>query len=99
MTAPLTGIPTAGKIGDNDQQARNRTHQHKQDWFTGDGAKTRFALSFTPRDVTQMAVYVSGLRMRPKDRGTAYDFALDGSVLVLVVAPAIAANICVDEVI
>lgn len=99
MTAPVTGLPVAGKIGDDNQQARNRTHVHYQDYFTGDGSQTRFALSHTPRDTTQMAVYVAGLRLTPKIRATAYDFAMDGSVLVLTAAPSIGVHILVDEII
>lgn len=79
-------------------QSKQRAHQHYQDWFTGDGVKTRFALSHTPRDVSQLAVYVAGLRKRPKDRATAFDFSLAGSVVVFVAAPAAAANIVVDLV-
>lgn len=92
-------IPVAGKIGDDPSQARNRTHQHFTNWFTGDGSKTRFALSFTPRDVSQVMAYVDGLRKRPADRGTAYDFLIDGSVIVFTVAPANTKAVCVDGVI
>lgn len=96
-TSPTT--PVAGKIGDDEQTARNRTHQHFQDYFTGNGSKTRFALAHTPRDTTQMAVYVSGLRKLPKLLAAANDFSLDGSVLVFAAAPANLAPILVDTVI
>lgn len=92
-------LPVAGKIGDDPQQRGNRTHIHYQDYFTGDGTETRFALSHTPRDTTQMAVYVAGLRLMPKQRAIAHDFTLDGSVLLLTTAPANLAPIVVDLVI
>jgi hypothetical protein len=81
-------------------QQTQRAHQHYQQWATGDGVKTRFALTKTPRDVTQIAVYVAGLRKRPAERGVAFDFSLvnGNGVVLFVAAPAAAANICFDVV-
>jgi hypothetical protein len=93
-----TAAPPA-KGANQGAQPKQRAHQHYQEWFTGDGVKTRFALAKTPRDVTQLAVYVAGLRKRPAERGVAFDFSLVGhGVLVFVAAPAAAANVCVDHV-
>lgn len=98
MTAPQR-LPVAGKIGDDNQQARNRTHVHYTNWFTGDGTTTRFPLAFTPRDVSQVMVLVDGMRKRPADRGVAYDFSLSGTVIVFTTPPANTKHVCVDGVI
>lgn len=92
------GTATPSKAANQGAQEKQRSHQHYQEWFTGDGVKTRFALAKTPRDATQIHVFVAGLRKRPAERGTAFDFSIAGSVLVFVAAPAAAANVCVDHV-
>jgi len=81
------GIQQGGKIGGTEQQKRNRTHQHYQDWAIGNGVKTVYWLTKTPRDTSQLAVYVNGLRKRPKERATAYDFSLSENRVTFVVAP------------
>lgn len=97
MKDDVTVAPAKGANQGN--EARQRAHQHYTEWFTGDGVKTRFALAKTPRDDTQIAVYVAGLRKRPAARGVAFDFSLSGgNTVVFVAAPAAAANICVDHV-
>lgn len=94
-----TAAPPA-KGANQGAQPQQRAHQHYQQWATGDGVKTRFPLEKTPRDVTQIGVYVAGLRKRPADRGVAFDFALVNSnaVVLFLAAPAAAANICFDVV-
>lgn len=91
-------VASPAKGANQGPQPQQRAHQHYQQWATGDGVKTRFALEKTPRDVTQIAVYVAGLRKRPADRGVAFDFSLAGSVVVLVAAPAAAAPVCFDVI-
>lgn len=93
-----TPLPVAGKIGDDDQQARNRTHRHYIEWFIGDGATLEFVLSKTPANVSQLMVFVAGLLMRPNDRATVYDYALNGARVKFTVAPANLANIGCSEV-
>jgi len=86
-------------------RASNRMHQHYQQWFTGDGAKTEFLLTRTIGRPEDVAVYVDGLRMRPKDRGTAYDFKIRGhsagyagekNAITFTAAPANGDYVCVD---
>jgi hypothetical protein len=86
MTAPQN-IPAAGKIGTDDQQARNRTHSHYTQQLVGDGVTTFFALLKTPANVSQIMVYVAGLRLIPSDRGTPNDYTVNGSTITLTVAP------------
>ena len=83
----------------------NRTHQHYQLWFTGDGAKTEFFLTKNIGRPEDVAVYVDGARMRPKDKGTAYDFQIRGhtpgysgdkNAIKFTAAPANGVNVCVD---
>lgn len=92
------GAPSTVKIGGESTALPSRSHEHRQVWFTGDGTTTQYALDWTPRDVSQIAVYVAGARQRPADRGTAYDFSLTGSTITFSSAPAGSAAICIDEV-
>lgn len=94
---PPLELPVTGRSANQGHQPLTRSHVHAQEWFTGDGTKTVFALSFTPRDTSQLAVYVGGARLRPADRGTAYDFTIDGTKLVLTAAPVLGTAICIDE--
>lgn len=91
-------VPSTAQSANQGDQPRQRTHQHRQTWFTGNGTKTTFALPYTPRDLTQVAVYVAGLRKRPADKGTAFDFTITGSQLIFAVAPILGAAIGVDQV-
>jgi hypothetical protein len=94
-TAPST-IPIGGKIGDDDQQAWQRTHQHYTTTAVGDGATVLFPLPKTPSNASQLMVYVSGLRMTASNRGTANDYTIKGSTIVFAVAPAMSAPITFD---
>lgn len=98
MSDQPSTLPVGGKIGNDDVRARNRAHEHFTDWATGDGAKVLFFLSKTPRDPSQLWVYVDGKRMRPNDRATAYDFALSGNRVTFAVAPAAGKAITFDQV-
>ena len=49
------GVPAAGKIGDDPQQARNRTHQHYTEFQTGNGSATLFFLQKTPANLTEVS--------------------------------------------
>jgi hypothetical protein len=89
-------IPQTTRSANQGAQSQARTHQHYQDWATGDGVKTLYFLTKTPRDVSQLAVYVNGARKRPKDRATAYDFSLSSNNVLFVVAPPNGQYVCFD---
>lgn len=91
-------IPVAGKIGTDDQQARNRTHQHYTQAATGDGSTTFFALLKTPSNPSQIMVYVAGLRLTASNRGVANDYTVTGSTITFTAAPANGVPITFDFV-
>lgn len=92
-------IPQTSQSANQGAQPRTRTHQHYSERANGTGAKVLFALGHTPRDVTQLAVYVGGLRMRPKSRAVANDYSLFENRVTFVVAPAAGVdNVCFDIV-
>jgi len=55
-----------------------RRHTHYDFWFTGNGAKTEYQISKTFEREEDVAVFVDGLCMRPKNRATNYDYQLRG---------------------
>lgn len=59
-------------------QLQNLAHKHTTTWYTGDGAKTEFALPTQVLRADDVVVYVNGVIMRPRDRATANDYAVRG---------------------
>jgi hypothetical protein len=88
-----SGIPHAGKIGDNEQAKGVRTHQHYRDDFVGDGVKTVFFLSKSPANSDQVLVFVSGLLKTPAAPGVANDYSLADNKITFTAAPAVGAKI------
>lgn len=86
-------VPQAGKIGDDPQAQRVRTHQHYRSTAVGDGAKTAFFLPKTPTNSDQLHVYVSGLLKTPAAPGVPNDYSLSANKVTFVAAPAAAAPI------
>jgi hypothetical protein len=95
-SSPTGSFPIGGKIGADDQQARNRTHQHYTFSAKGDGTTKLFPLGKTPSNSSQLMVYVSGLRMTASNRGTPNDYTIVGSTVMFATAPANAAPITFD---
>lgn len=71
-------VTTVGPKGRSPQQLLGMAHKHYLQWATGDGAEDEFALEVTVLRLENVRVYVSGVLMRPDDRGTAYDYAVRG---------------------
>ena len=97
MTAPI--LPDSRGVG--------RAHRHYEQWFVGTGAQTEFLLNRTYEREEDVEVFVDGLKMRPKSRGTAHDFELRGltpgyagdrNAVRMAVAPALNDNVCVRVV-
>lgn len=86
-------LPQSGKIGDDPQAQRVRTHQHYRSTDVGDGVKTVFFLPKTPANSDQLHVYVAGLLKTPAAPGVANDYALSANKVTFVAAPAAAAAI------
>lgn len=87
--------------------AGNRLHTHYSLWFVGDGATTEFRLEKTVGRVDDVAVYVDGVRQRPAEKGTAYDYSIRGltsgydgerNAVRLVVAPLATVDVCIDVI-
>jgi hypothetical protein len=96
--ADAPNTPIGGKIGTDDQQARNRTHQHYTTTATGNGTQTLFPLTKTPSNASQIMVYVNGLRMTATAQGVTNDYSVNGATVVFTSAPANAVKITFDLV-
>lgn len=82
-------------------------HRHYQQWVTGDGSTTEFALDVTVLRLEDVKVFRAGLLLRPSDRGTAYDyqvrgltpgFAGDSNRVRFTAAPGMGVAVCFDLV-
>jgi hypothetical protein len=95
-SAPTGSFPVGGKIGADDQQARQRTHQHYTLGATGNGTQVLFPLTKTPSNASQIMVYVNGLRLTANAQGVTHDYSVNGATVTFTTAPANAATITFD---
>lgn len=70
-----------------------RLTQPNEQWAVGDGVKTVFFLDKVPTHSKGLWVFVNGLRFRPADRATPYDYSVSGNRVTFTAAPG-AVNIC-----